>query len=326
MKRIQLIRMAVVALFASVTLITPGMVSAADSVGSSNGMKVAPVKTELVINPGESKTINVSLQNITDGQGTYKTVVNDFQAKDETGAPSLLLDGKANPNHGLKQYMTVASDVSIAAGAQKDIPVTVTIPKGAAGGGYYGAVRFVPASQANGKNVSLSGSVASLILVRVAGNITENLQIASLDVRKGENAGTLFTSGNNLKASVRFRNSGNVQEQPFGKILLKKGDKVLGTYEVNNTDNKSNVLPDSIRRYDIDLKDVGSFGKYKLEANFGYGSAGQLLSATTTFYVVPLYFIVPAIVLVGLLILAVVLVPRMIKNYNKRILNRAGRR
>jgi hypothetical protein len=307
-----------------------GLVSvplAAAATGSSNGMKVAPVRTDLVMKPGETKTVSVQLQNVTNADGEYQIITNDFDSKDESGAPALLLNGATNARHGLKNYMSTPKTVSVKKGEQKSITVSITLPKNIAGGGYYGAVRFAPASSdAQGANVSLSGSVASLILVSVPGDVKEDLQIASFQVRHGDSSRVLFTSNKDLKASVRFRNAGNVQEQPFGKIQLKKGDKVLGSFEVNASDPRGNVLPDSIRRFDVSLKNVGSFGKYTIQGNFGYGSNGQLLSASTTFYVVPLALIIVAVVLIALIVLAAIGGPRLLKRYNQRVLRSAGRR
>jgi hypothetical protein len=302
-----------------------GQVSGA-SLSSGNGMKVSPVRTDLVLKPGQSKTFSVYVQNITNGDEILKVITNDFVSRDETGSPSLLLDGEANPSHGLKQYMITPKTITIPKGKQEAVSVTVKIPANAAGGGYYGAVRFAPAnsnSNASGDNVSLAGSVASLILVRVPGDINEDLQLASLSAAKNGNTGTIFTSGSGMQAIIRFRNAGNVQEQPFGKVVLKKGDKTLGTYDVNNVTPPGNVIPDSIRRFNVDLKEkVGSFGKYTLIGNFGYGENGQLLSGTTTFYVIPMYMIIGFIVL----ILAIIALIFGLKGYKKRILRRARRR
>lgn len=290
-------------------------------------MRVSPVRSDLVINRGETKTVSVTLQNVTNATGIYKIIVNDFEARDETGAPSLLLGGETNSRHGLKKFITAPKTISVASGEQKEIQITIAIPSNAAAGGYFGAIRFAPASTGdNNENVSLSGSVASLLLVRVSGEVTENLQVVSIDVRKGNDIGTFFVDNNNLKAAIRFRNAGNVQEQPFGKVLLKKGDTVLGQYELNDTDPRGNVLPDSIRLFKVDLKDVGSFGKYTVEGNFGYGTSGQLVSASTTFFIVPLLLLIAIATAVGLLVLAVVMIPKLIKRHDQRLIRRVGRR
>jgi hypothetical protein len=322
MKRFKAFAAALLLVSVSFFVSAGSVASAATSNG--NGMKVSPVRADTVIKPGESKTLSVFVQNVTSGEENLQVIVNDFVAKDESGAPSLLLNGKTNARYGLKRYVTVPKTVTIPAGQQREVKVTVAIPAGVAGGGYFGAVRFAPASEgaAADKNVSLSGSVGSLILVSVPGKVTENLQVASFDARKNDNASKLFTSGKGVTATIRFRNSGNVQEQPFGKVLLKKGDKTLGQYEINDTTPKGNILPDSIRKFNVDLKNVGSFGKYTLEGNFGYGTSGQLVSAKTSFYVIPVYAIVAGVVL----LLLVILIPVLLKRYKARILRSSGRR
>ncbi len=316
-----------------VTLLTVlgGLQPLATAAGG-NGLRVSPVRTDLTINPGKSQVVNINVTNVTAAPATFQAVVNDFVANpDESGNPAIILDPtKYAPSHSLKRYISPIPNFSLAAGQVKSVPVTVTIPANAPGGGYYGAVRFAPASAASGPNqtVSLAGSVGSLILVKVPGNITEKLSLASFDVRNNKgDASSFFTSNKNITATVRLQNEGNVQEEPFGKILLRNhSGKILAQYELNNSDPPSNVLPDSIRRFGVSLNKVGSFGQYKLEGNFGYGSGGQLLSASTTFYVVPYSVIIIFILVVLLLLFLVFGLPRLIKAYNKRVLRRAGRR
>jgi hypothetical protein len=295
---------------------------------SGNGMQVSPVRQDTVIEPGGHKTVTVFVRNITPGTETLQVIVDDFQASaDESGTPELLLNGAKAPAHGLKQYVSLpVNTVTVNPNEQKAVQVDINIPANAAGGGYYGAVRFAPANTSGGKQVNLSGSTASLILVKVPGNITEKVSIAGFDVRKGQNPRSFFTSGKDLKAAVRFQNSGNIQEEPFGKILLKKGDTILQTIEVNNTTPRGNVLPDSIRKFEVSLNKVGSFGKYTVEGNFGYGSGGQPLSASTTFYVIPLGAIVAGIAVLIVLLFLIFGLPRIIRRHDRSVLRRAGRR
>jgi hypothetical protein len=333
MKKIQQLLAALVVISSAAILVVTASVSAATS--SGNGMRVSPVRTDLVMQPGDSKTISIYVQNVTNGTENLKVLANDFVASDdESGAPALLLNGESNDKHGLKKYISAPSTLTIESGKQKEIKVTVSIPKGLPGGGYYGAIRFAPASSsaADNTNVSLQGSVGSLILVRVPGDVTEKVTLVSFDARaldpktQKDSARTVFTTSKNILATVRLRNEGNIQEQPFGKVILKKGSTVLGTYELNGGDQPANVLPDSIRKFNIKLKDVGSFGKYTLEGNFGYGTAGELLSAKTTFYVIPIYMIILGLAIVGLILFLIFGLPRMVRAYNKSVLRKAGRR
>ncbi|MFO0781557.1 MAG: DUF916 domain-containing protein [Candidatus Saccharimonadales bacterium] len=305
--------------------------SAATSGG--NGQRVSPVRTDVTIYPGKSETVTVNITNVTTKPAELQAVINDFIANpNESGEPAIILNpNQYAPKHSLKRYAKVGvGNFTLGPGQQKNIPVVINIPPNAPGGGYYGAVRFAPASNKNGpnENVSLAGSVGSLILVKVPGDVKEQLSIASFDARVNDRPSTFFFSNKDIDAVVRFQNQGNIQLQPFGKIVLKnRSGKVLGTYEVNGEQPPANVLPDSIRKFPIPLKDkVGSFGQFKLEGNFGYGTNGQLLSASTTFYVIPLWLIIAFVVLVALIAFLVFGMPRLVKAYNRRVLQRAGRR
>jgi len=297
--------------------------------GAGNGMRVSPVHTDLTMTPGTNTTLDVYVTNVTNSKATFEAIINDFTASgDETGNPAVILDPtKSAPSHGLKQYIAPIANFTLNPGEQKDVKAVISIPRNAAPGGYFGAVRFAVANTAPGKNVSLSASVATLVLVKVSGNIAEQMSIASLDARAKDKPHGLFTSNKNIDAVVRFQNEGNVQEQPFGKILVKDiHGKTIGTYDVNNTTPAGNVLPGSIRKFTVPLKGIGKFGKYTLLGNFGYGSGGQLLTAKTTFYVVPIPVIITVLVLIVLILVGIFEVPRLIKRYNQRILRQAGRR
>jgi len=298
--------------------------------GGGNGLKVSPVRTDLIVKPGESATVDVYVTNVTAQAATFQVVVNDFIASnDETGNPALILDTNQPASaHSLKQFVSPIADVTLKPSEQKDVKVPITIPASAAAGGYYGAVRFVGAgsSTTGNQNVSLSASVGSLILVKVPGNLKEQMGIASFDTRVKDKIHSIFSNGKNIDAVVRFQNTGNVQEQPFGKVTLKNfRGKVLYSGEFNNASTtRTNVLPDSIRKYTIPLKNVGSFGKYTVMGDFGYGN-GQTLTATTTFYIIPTFAIVLFVIILLLIVVAIIEVPRMIRSYNKRILRKAGR-
>jgi hypothetical protein len=308
----------------------PSNASAASSGG--NGLRVSPVRTDLTIYPGKSEKVSVNVTNVTTRTAELQTVVNDFIANpNESGQPAIILNpNQYAPSHSLKRFASTGGNFTLRPGEQKNVIVNINIPANAAGGGYYGAIRFAPASNVNGPNqtVSLAGSVGSLVLVKVPGDIKEQLSIASFDARVNDRPSSFFLHSDDIDAVVRFQNQGNIQEAPFGKILLKNhSGKVLAAYEVNGETPPGNVLPDSIRKFPIPLKDkVGSFGQYKLEGNFGYGSSGQLLSASTTFYVIPIWVIALFIAVVALLAFLVFGMPRLVKAYNKRVLRRAGRR
>lgn len=318
-----------VSMFIGVYLGSDAKAAQTATVGAGNALKVSPVRLDLKMDPGTTQTFSVRVQNLTGAPTTLKPFVNDFVASgDESGRPSIILnENQYAPSHSLKRLVSPMRETKVGPNETREVKVTIVAPKDAAGGGYYGAVRFAPTTGTGNSNVNLAASVGTLVLLRMSGDVKEELSVASFDVRKKDGGpAAFFTDKNNLNAVVRFKNTGNVQLEPFGSILLKRFGKVVKSYEVNNGELRGNVLPDSIRRFDIKLDKVSSFGKYTLEGNFGYGSTGQLLSAQTTFYVIPLPLILVGIGAVLTLLFLIFGLPRMIRAYNRRIIRRANRR
>lgn len=339
----QKFRLPIAGLLMAVALVLAGSGSTHAASSGGNGLRISPVRTDLTINPGKSATVNVNVTNVTSAPATLQTIINDFTASpDESGNPAIILDStQYASSHSLKRFVAPVSAITLQPGQSKIVPIVINIPAKAAGGGYFGAVRFAPANTSldPGQNISLAGSVGSLILVKVPGDIKEQLTIASFDARLNGAASSFFTrtkiqrknadsrKTEYITATVRFQNEGNVQVAPFGKILLKnRSGKVLATYEISNSSSPANVLPDSIRKFSVPLDKVGGFGQYKVQGNFGYGSTGQLLSASTTFYVIPLWLIIAFVAGVLLLVFLIFGLPRLVRAYNQRILRQAGRR
>lgn len=313
-----------------VSILSSTLIGSSSALGG-DGLRVSPVRSDITISPGQSKVVNIIVTNVQTVPTNLQAVVNDFTASsNESGNPAIIV----NPNqyaqtNSLKRFIEPINNViTVGPGQSVNVPVTINVPADAAGGGYFGLVRFGPAGNTNEptKNLSLAGSVGSLILLTVPGNIVNKMSVASFDVRTKDSPKTLYFTNKNIDSVIRFQNEGNIQEQPFGKIIVKNNSgKVVYSSEVNNTNPRANVLPGSIRKFTVPLSHLGSFGIYTIEGNFGYGTNGQLLSASTTFYVVPLYAVIGFVVLVLLILFLVFGLPKLIKAYNRRIIAKATR-
>jgi hypothetical protein len=293
---------------------------------AANTLKISPVRTDIEIEPGTSKTIQTTVTNITKAPITVRPIENDFVAGDERGTPALILDAdKYAPTHSLKRFMAPLTDVTIPAGKTQIVKVTITVPQNAKAGGYFGAVRFAPTTADEGGQVNLSGSVASLILMTVPGPVTEKLNLTDFSIQQAGKAGTTFSSPNDLQASFRFENKGDVQVAPFGKVSVKQGDKVVYEADVNNKDPRDMILPDSARRFDIPLKNIESFGNYTVSATLTYGKKNQTIEVTKSFWVIPQMLIIAVAVGVLLLVGLIVGIWLFLRNYKRRILRSNGR-
>ncbi|MDB5164296.1 MAG: hypothetical protein JWS12_914 [Candidatus Saccharibacteria bacterium] len=320
-------------ILATIALLTLIIVSAqrlslAQSAPSGSGFRISPVRQELSLAPGTSRTVEIAVENITSAPITAHAIVNDFVAdSSEKGEPKLVLDTSTPPGStSFRGLVKSIPDLTLAVKERKIIKVSLTVPPNGASGGYYGAIRFAPVSTDNQNQVSLSASVGTLYLITVPGNITEKLGIESLSVSRHGKAGSFFlTSPDNV--SVRLKNTGNIHVKPFGKIAIKNSQgKSVSDVEVNpapTQDARGNVLPNSIRRFDTAVKSHFGLGHYSVTANIAYGSSGSaLLSAKTSFWIVPLWLIITVGVLLVLIILVIVflLFRRKKRRYKQRTL------
>lgn len=300
-------------------ILNAGQVSA-QATNSANTLRVTPVRTDIQIAAGERQVVRVTVANITDNDLTIRAIANDFVASpQEDGSPALILDeNEFAPTHSLKRFMTPVSDFTIPANEGRTIDVIITVPAEAQAGGYFGAIRFAPTDPSSGGQVNLSASVASLILLNVPGPAVEKLNLSDFEIRQGEKAGNDFRTANDLKAYFRFQNMGNVQQGPFGKISVKQGDKVVYETDFNTETPRDLVLPDSARRWEVPLKEIGEFGHYTVSATFTYGTKNQTIEVSQSFWVIPQYMIIAAIGLAALLIIGIIVTVILIIRRNKR--------
>jgi hypothetical protein len=281
-----------------------GVVNAQSSgTASGNGFRISPVRSDLTVEKGKSTTLTITIENPTDFQTTAKPVVNAFIASDkENGEPVILDENAPRAAKDFRNVVQPISDVRLAPREKKDIPVRIVVPSDARAGGYYGAIRFVPATTNNAGNVSLTASVGTIVLLTVPGNLTEKVDLVQLGAsQKGKIQG--FLTKGDVSIMARLKNSGDIHVQPFGKVEVKNTfGKTVETYELNSTQPRANVLPDSTRKFEHETKNKKWFGRYTISANIGYSQgSGDVITAKAVFWYVPTW----ALVVLALFVVAV---------------------
>jgi hypothetical protein len=275
---------------------------------TANGFRVSPVRSEFSIEKGKSNNLIITVENPTDIPVTAKAIVNNFVASDdETGTPRLVLDEKApSPKNDFKSLVGVVPEVQLAARQKKDITVRISVPQDARAGGYYGAIRFAPSTSSQGSsNVGLTASVGTIVLVTVPGSLSQKVDLLQLSAAQNGHAKSFFTSGNDISVITRLKNTGDIHVKPFGRVQVKNTfGKIVESYELNNVEPRANVLPDSTRKFNNDLKNKKWFGRYTIEANIGYSQgSGDLITASAVFWYIPTW----ALIVLALFVLAIAL-------------------
>lgn len=272
---------------------------------TSNGYQISPVRSEYTIEKGKSDTLTISIQNPSEVATTAKAIVNNFVAsEDESGTPRLVLaDNAQPPKNNFKTLISDIPDVTLASKEKKDIPVKITVPASANSGGYYGAVRFVPANATQESTVGLTASVGTIVLVTVPGDLKLKLDVVQLSASQNGKPKSFITSGD-VDVLTRLKNSGDIHLKPFGRVTVKNMfGKIVASYEFNNKDPRANILPDSIRKFEDPLGKHSLLGRYTIESNLGYSTGGgDLLTAKSSFWYVPVWAVLVLIVLLLVII------------------------
>ncbi len=300
-------KLALSALLMSFVVLTGfGAVTNAQSPNNNgSGYRVSPVREEKTIERGTSIVTKIYVENTTSNPVETKAVINNFVADGETGEPKVDVENKLEISNDFRKIVGPIPNFNLNPKERKEIPVTLTVPKDSSPGGYYGAIRFLPASTSTeDAKVNLSASVGTIFLINVPGNLTEKLSLADFSVTNNGKQGFLFVNATNgLATTIKLQNTGNIHLKPFGKVQITKSGKVVEEFEFNDQQSGSgNVLPGQTRAFEHKFKNDKWFGKYTISANLSYGDGGDLITANKTFWVIPTWLAVLSIVTLAALV------------------------
>ncbi|MBA2279497.1 DUF916 domain-containing protein [Candidatus Saccharibacteria bacterium] len=258
------------ATFALLSLVLPVLIShPLHSSAQGVSLLVTPAQTIISANPGETKTVTINLSNAADKKNDFAVVFENFGTIGETGEP--IVNNDPNLKGGLKSWLKGSATISLGAKASKEYKVTVTIPKDAAAGTYWGRVVL------NNKTV-VDSSSSSPIFVNV-GAVTEKIAIESLLVDRlslNPDGTTEYEFG------ARIKNTDNSYSVPkLTLAILDEGGAVVTEIDANNT---GGILPQTTRKYAITFAnplDNTKVYRAKLTATTADGTA---ISGEVEFY------------------------------------------
>lgn len=294
---------------------------------SGQALEIGPPVISLSVDPGQTVSSKISIRNISNARLIVTGQINDFVAAGETGAPKLLLDpaeSKNNP-YSIIDWVSPMPSLDLQSKKVVELPITINVPENASPGGHYGIVRFTGvAPEMNGTGVALSASLGSLIMIRVSGDIKNNLSISDFYASQNGNKNWIFESAP-LVINERIQNSGNTHEQPSGQVVITDmfGNN-LATLGVNAISPPGNVLPGSTRLFseNLDSTVIGNkmlFGPYTVKLNVKYGN-NKTITSSMTFWVIPFKLIAAVIIT----IITLFFVLRLgLRRYNKHIISKA---
>ncbi len=273
---------------------------------SAHALSLAPTYYEINAKPGEVVTKAVRVTNDSDEPIVITHDTTNFVAgAGEKGYPQFT--GKQTDVSTLANWITVnVPKITIPPRQKVDVPFTVVVPLDAEPGGHYAALTWgtsSPSAKGSG-SVDITGQIATLILLNVAGTTSESGQIISFE--------TASRATNYQKLPVQFvtkiANTGNVHFKPVGQVTIKNMfGRTVATLPFNVVKDGGNILPKSVRVFETTWDKQFAFGKYTATLDASYGKAGTISGEYTFWVVDPLLAIMWAVIAIILVVILILL-------------------
>ena len=279
-----------------------GLVVAKDDSTTKKGITLSPPIIELNLDPKENVTEKIKLSNPVENSMRLYPVVYDFEAGGELGESQFIIpESNQSSTYALSEWISYTQPwIDLAINQTSNFNFGIQIPANAEAGGHYGAMCFStssPDAKSQEGQISQVGTVCSLILVKVSGDIRENAEVE-------EFSAPFFSTKGPIQFVTRIENLGNVHFKPQGTISISDWrDQNLENLEVN--ENKGNVLPESIRRLENKWDNQGKWGRFTAKLSVNYGDRKQTLEDEVVFWIIPVYVLVIASLIFVLLIIVI---------------------
>lgn len=271
-------------------------------------VEFSPVKINETVASGEALVKTFKVFNASYTEGTFYIDVQDFKVSSELGSPTFF-EGTSNPDsrYSLRSWLDIEEEyresITVPARSFGSFEVTINVPEDAEAGGHYAAVflQTAPPNAEGNTSVSSVGRIASLLLIHVPGEVDESLVVEDFSTNKG----IYFEDNPRVLFSTHLKNEGTVHAIPTGAFFI-SGGKYFRPRSVLYNINQLAVMPGAPSRkitesFVMEREGlIPPFGKFEVILLANYGSAGQDVEKTLTFWALPAkFFLVVFVALFG---------------------------
>ena len=258
------------------------------SESSAKDFVVGPGKTELTINKGESKTVEIVVTNRTGQKRQFNFEIEDASGSDNPQTPIVLLGEDEGP-YTLREYITLPTyHIDLKNNERARIPVIINIPIDAEAGGKYGSILVATISKdtlqtASGDTLPSSTIISrlgTLFFITVPGDTHTEGFLQSISTLP---AFTVHTKGT-IGFQLLFENKGDLHLNPYGEIRIRN---ILGEEVGFLTLDPWFAMPKSLRSREVVWERQLLIGRYTATAYINRGYNDTIDTASVTFWVLP---------------------------------------
>ncbi len=250
------------------------------SLADSDGMKmtITPPLIKNNMNPGQLWKSAIKIVNNNSQELTIYTQVLDFKGGKDNGTVEFLEKKEKKEEdkistHLLSEWIIMDKEpIVIPAFKSKEIPFIIEVPEDAEPGGHYAAILagVNPSdNEKGGSAIQVSSLLASLVLLKVQGDIKEEGKIRDFSTEK------IVFSEANIDFNLRFQNTGNVHIQPQGEVdVINMYGKKVAKLPINHKTEFGNTLPGDTRKWTYNWKkekNILDMGRYRADLILSYG-------------------------------------------------------
>ena len=249
---------------------------------------VGPGKIEVSINPGESKTLEITVSKRTGKPHIFEITSEDASGSTDPLQPLVLLGDDRGP-YSMKDYVSVeAPRFELPHNTRARIPVTITVPADAEPGGLYGSVLVSTVSsearvgdgQSTASQSAVVARIGALFFITIPGGVEKDGDLKDFTTVPPR---LVYQSGP-IPFGLLFENRGSIHLTPYGEIRVRNFlDEEVGFIELEPWF----VLPQALRLREVNWERGFLFGRYTATAYINRSYDDVIDEQSYTFWVLP---------------------------------------
>jgi hypothetical protein len=242
------------------------------------------------LNPGEKKQVQVKLRNGSKESITLESGALDFTVADDGATPVVLDASEIDNKWSLASWLTlVPAQHTLKSEEVATVNVLIEVPKDALPGGHYAMIHHRPVNAAGltESGSGISQRVGTLLYVIVNGPVNEEAYINRFDWPKFLENGPV-----NFALNIDNQSDIHINAKPVLKVYNMFG-KQVADIELE----AKNIFPKTERSFDGVWGKIWGLGYYKAVVEAPYGSQGQVMTAVSSLFLIPVKIILLILIL-----------------------------
>ena len=240
-------------------------------------ISISPLTFDLAANPGDTVTNEILVRNTGSEAVIISVEAQDFVATGEEGEVSLT----DKSTYSLASWIEMdGNGYELGPGKQRAVKFVIRVPHNAEPGGHYASVyaHLSPTTDAAESGSYIGQKIGSLVLLRVAGDMSEGAKFESYETSQK------YYEDGLVEFNIRIKNEGSVHIKPKGIIAI---IDMFGKKVADVTVEQKNVLPQATRKMNATWSETPAFGKFTATVLAYYGEENKQITAVTSFWIIP---------------------------------------